>query len=154
WLGIEALLGTTVAGWERLVTDAESAARERFLSARDAFDAVFDAVAVPDLAVVRALMEGSFGRPGAARQQAIERVVTLYRDAFSRTSATPRQMDSAIGQLAFFASMLGTLAASRSRNAVAPTIAALEEIRSRVVGPPDPSAASDATLDAPPRRAR
>lgn len=152
WLGIAALLGEAVPGAAGLVSEAESAARERFVSARDPFDAVFDAVAVPDLAVVKALADGSFARTGAARQQAIGRIIALYQDAFSRTFATPRQMDSAVKQLSFFSSMLDKLNSGRAREVLATTIDALDEIRSRVVGPADaPQAAEvqDAQAAAP-----
>lgn len=128
WLGLAAALGAPVRETVSLVAEAEATAAARFGHARDPFDAVFDAVAIPDLAVVRALATGSLTADGAE----VDRIVALYQDVFRRVSASARQIESAIGQLQ---SLAGILDGRADGEAAA---LALRRIRARLTGQPDP----------------
>ncbi len=134
WMGIQALLGQVPDDAHDALAVAEAAARERFETARDPFDAVFDAVAVADIALVTALIDGTLMNAGAERDAAIQRLVALYQEAFRRTYATPRQITSASGQLEFLAAMYRRLATPETAEAYEQASLALEDVHRRVTG--------------------
>ena len=129
WLGLAAAQGESLPNADDLLEQAEVAARKRFEQVRDPVDAVFDAVALPDIAVVRALFTGTLDTAGETRDCEIGRIVDLYRDAFDRTGATPRQRDSALAQLTLLSQLLGGESERR-------TLAreALDEIHRHLIG--------------------
>jgi hypothetical protein len=132
WLALAAVLGKTPPDAESLLTLAEANARESFVRNRDPIDAVFDAVATADIAVVRALLRGTFGRKGAAREHEIDRIVSLYTDAFRRAQATTRQKDSATGQLQSLEGFLEKLGDKPPTPSSTLTQSALAAIRNKV----------------------
>jgi hypothetical protein len=134
WLALTAVLGTPPAEAESLLTAAEANARESFVQNRDPMDAVFDAVAPADIAVVRALLRGTFGKDTSARRDEIARIVGLYAEAFHRAQATRRQRDSATGQLESLAGFVKKLAGTAATRKSRLTQAALTEIQGKFRG--------------------
>ena len=91
WIALKVVLGEPPAGALSLLDRSEVSARERFARSRDTMDAIFDAVAPADVAVVRALMNSTLAGAGDDRHKEIERIAGLYRDVFQRVQATNRQ---------------------------------------------------------------
>jgi tetratricopeptide (TPR) repeat protein len=114
-----------------LLSQSESRACERFAQSRDAVDAIFDAVAPADVAVVRAIINDTFATNGAARNAALDHIVDLYRRVFHRVQPTRRQQQSAMGQLDTLANLIGMLRGNTLTKDVL-TRDALAEIRRRV----------------------
>jgi hypothetical protein len=109
WLALKAVLGGLPDNPLALLDKSESNARDRFTRSRDTADAVFDAVAPADIAVVRALVANAFATANDDRNKELDRVVAMYREAFQRVRATTRQKASAAGQLVMLANLMRTL---------------------------------------------
>jgi triacylglycerol esterase/lipase EstA (alpha/beta hydrolase family)/tetratricopeptide (TPR) repeat protein len=109
WLALKAVLGGPPDNALALLDKSEANARDRFTRSRDTADAVFDAVAPADIAVVRALVTNAFATANDDRNKEIDRVVAMYREAFQRVQATTRQKASAAGQLMMLANLMRTL---------------------------------------------
>jgi len=131
WIALATVLDANVPKVDHLLEQAEASAKERFATARDHFDAAFDAVAIPDIALVRALRAGTLGTDGPARRKAIDDIVTAYREVFERTYATPRQIEAATSQLTSIADALDGLPGEMSA-ATRLVVTALDEIRQKV----------------------
>ncbi|MEO8071162.1 MAG: tetratricopeptide repeat-containing protein, partial [Acidobacteriota bacterium] len=132
WLALTTVLGTPPAEVLSLLNEAERSARESFVQNRDPGDAVFDAIAPADIAVVRALATGAFGQAGKARTAEIDRIVALYKDAFRRARATRRQQESAVAQLESLEGFFRKLAGAKKRAASTSSAAALAAIRAKL----------------------
>ena len=119
WLTIEALLGTAKVPYESWLSKAEILARQRFQTTRN----VWDLFAVADIEVLRAIRNKNLPEQRA-------RLVDTYRKVFAESAATPRQQDSARGQLDFMIAMLQKLfCSSDQKKAVDPISDALKDIR-------------------------
>jgi tetratricopeptide (TPR) repeat protein len=129
WLALMAVLGGLPNKALALLDKSESNARDRFTRSRDTADAVFDAVAPADIAVVRALVTNAFANANDERNREIDRVVAMYREAFQRVQTTTRQKGSAVGQLMMLANLMRTLRPDDSL-----TAKALTTIHSRAGG--------------------
>jgi tetratricopeptide (TPR) repeat protein len=133
WLALKVVLGAPPHDALTLLEKSETSARERFARSRDTIDAVFDAVASADAAVVRALVTSTFATAGDERNKAIDRIVASYRDLFRRVQATRGQKGSAMGQLETLESLMRKLSAGAAPEPDNITADALATIRSRVV---------------------
>jgi len=122
WLTIEALLGTAKVPYESWLSKAEVLARQRFQTTRN----VWDLFAVADIEVLRAIRNKNLPEQRA-------RLVDTYRKVFAESAATPRQQDSARGQLDFMIAMLQKLfRSSDQKKAVDPISDALKDIRNHL----------------------
>ena len=122
WLTIEALLGTAKVPYESWLSKAEILARQRFQTTRN----VWDLFAVADIEVLRAIRNKNLPEQRA-------RLVDTYRKVFAESAATPRQQDSARGQLDFMIAMLQKLfRSSDQKKAVDPISDALKDIRNHL----------------------
>ena len=97
-LVIEALLGKVDFTNESLLSTCESLAQQRFHETRSAWDAV----TIADVALIRAFLHQSL-------LQEQDNLVQTYRSAFTESSATPREQDSALKQMKFVRDILGKL---------------------------------------------
>ncbi len=146
WLALAAVLGREVPDGDALLHKAETSARERFSGARDYFDAPFDAVAIADVALVRALRDRAFAADTTERAALIDRIVTTYREVFERTFATPRQIDAATSQLSTIGELLQAVAPQPTPPDTALVVDALSRIRQRVRAEADERDAHGATV--------
>ena len=143
---VEALLGGKERlGSESLLSKCESLAQQRFHSTRN----VWDAFAIPDIALIRAFVHHSL-------PQEQGNLVEKYRSAFAESSATPQQQDSALTQMKFVRDILNTLPYS-DRETIAATMKSLDYIqnelkpRDRTVEPPAGEAKQKARLPRSPK---
>jgi CHAT domain-containing protein len=151
WLSASTLLGTAPPDTEILLARCESAARERFATSRK----FFDAVAIQDAALLRALGSGALaGGESAARET--ERLVREYLSTFRITQASAREIDSVATQIRILATLLEKLRTDVAAKATAKT---LREISLAIAGEaksPRSSAPSEGGTAGPmqPARAR
>ena len=97
-LVIEAFLGKKNSGNESSLSTCESLAKERFQKKPSAWDAV----TIADVALIRAFLNRSL-------PQERDNLVRTYRSAFTESSATSREQDSALAQMKFARNILGKL---------------------------------------------
>jgi hypothetical protein len=97
-LVIESLLGKKDSGSESSLSTCESLAKERFQKKPSAWDAV----TIADVAFIRAFLHRSL-------TQEQDKLVRTYRSAFTESSATSREQDSALTQMKFARNILGKL---------------------------------------------
>jgi tetratricopeptide (TPR) repeat protein len=118
---VEALLGGKERlGSESLLSKCESLAQQRFHATRS----VWDAFAIPDIALIRAFLDHSL-------PQEKDNLVEKYRSAFTESSATHRQQDSALTQMKFVRDILSKLSYS-DQETVASTIKSLDYIQNQL----------------------
>jgi hypothetical protein len=108
-----AIVGRIPVEWDALLTKSALNARERFLRDRGTKDAVFHAVAEPDIAVVRALVDRTLATAGAPRRTAISEIINQYRRTFDAVGATPRQVDSVVRQIETLAGLIGKIGGAK-----------------------------------------
>ena len=104
WLSAAALLGTPVSDAETLLARSEAAASERFAATRR----FFEAVTIPDAALVRALGTGALAR-GTESGREVERLARLYQDTITQTLPSNREIDSALAQIEIMAALVEKL---------------------------------------------
>ncbi|HSL03720.1 MAG TPA: CHAT domain-containing protein [Nitrospiraceae bacterium] len=118
---VEALLGgKEYLGSESSLSKCESLAQQRFYATRS----VGDALAIPDIALIRAFLHHSL-----PQEQGI--LVEKYRSAFTEASATQEQQDSALTQMKFVRDILNTLPYF-DEETVATTIQSLDYIHKQL----------------------
>ena len=100
WLSASALLGTMPSDAEDLLKSSEAAARKRF-GANQKF---FDAVAIPDVALIRALSRGVLARVPDSLDT-IDRLCGLYRETFRVALPSAREKDSVLNHIERTASL-------------------------------------------------
>ncbi len=144
WIMIDTLLGRPVLDSDTLLTRVEAAARERFARSKD----FFDAAAVGDAALTRALRVKSLAAGADSAVPEADRIAALYEQAIRLASATPRQIDSTTKQIELLERMIGLLAPDDAGRRTQTMLAAIrarmggETIRS---GGAEPRSASPAT---------
>ncbi len=120
-LVVEALLGGKERlGSESLLSKCESLAQQRFHATRS----VWDAFAIPDIALIRAFVHHSL-------PQEKDNLIEKYRSAFTESSATQREQDSALTQMKFVRDILSKLSYS-DQELVASTIESLDYIQKQL----------------------
>lgn len=92
WIVLETLLGNTLPDAESWLARCEAAAVERYAASRK----LWDAVASPDAEFARSLLRG------ALKADAVDTIVTGYREVFVTAQATPREQDSVVGSWSLF----------------------------------------------------
>jgi hypothetical protein len=134
WLSAAALLGTPVSDAETLFARSEAAAGERFAISRK----FFEAVAIPDAALVRALGSGALAR-GAESAREVERLARLYQDTITQTLPSNREIESALAQIEIMETLVEKLG-GRDGTAQS-TASALRMLRQTIAGEPQASSA-------------
>jgi CHAT domain-containing protein len=119
-LVVEALLGQEDIGSESSLSTCETLAQQRFRETRSAWDAV----TIADVALIRAFLHRSL-------PQERDNLVEKYRFAFTESSATPREQDSALTQMKFARNILGKLSYS-NREIVSSAIESLGYIQKQL----------------------
>jgi hypothetical protein len=119
-LVVEALLGKEGLGSESSLSTCESMAQQRFHETRSAWDAV----TIADVALIRAFLHQSL-------PQERDNLAERYRSAFTESSATQREQDSALTQMKFARNILGKLSYS-DRETVASAIESLDYIQTQL----------------------
>ena len=143
WLSAAALLGTPVSDAETLFARSEAAAGERFAISRK----FFEAVAIPDAALVRALGSGALAR-GAESAREVERLARLYQDTITQTLPSNREIESALAQIEIMETLVEKLG-GRDGTAES-TASALRMLRQTITGEPQASSAKgERTRQAP-----
>ncbi|HSF48084.1 MAG TPA: tetratricopeptide repeat-containing protein, partial [Burkholderiales bacterium] len=127
WLSAAALLGAPVSDAETLLARSEAAAAERFAASRR----FFEAVAIPDAALVRTLGAGVLAQ-GAKSYREVERLARLYQDTITQTSPSNREIDSALAQIEIMAALVEKLGGKDG--AAASTASALRMLRQTITG--------------------
>jgi CHAT domain-containing protein/pimeloyl-ACP methyl ester carboxylesterase len=127
WLSAAALLGAPVSDVETLLARSEAAAAERFAASRK----FFEAVAIPDAALVRTLGAGVLAQ-GAKSYREVERLARLYQDTITQTSPSNREIDSALAQIEIMAALVEKL--GEKDGAAASTARALRMLRQTITG--------------------
>jgi tetratricopeptide (TPR) repeat protein len=127
WLSAAALLGTPVGDAETLLARSEAAATERFAASRN----FFEAVAIPDVALVRALCTGALARP-EERGRDIERLARLYQETIKQTLPSSREINSALGQIEIIAVLVEKL--DGQNEAAKSTASALRALGQAITG--------------------
>ena len=128
WLALDTVLGVSQPELDTLLARVEGAARERYARSKD----FFDAVALAEANLVRALGTGALFGEAARVAAEVDRVASLYTQAIRVAQATARQVDSATTQITTLARMLRALSV---RDAAAEqAAAALLALRSRISG--------------------
>ena len=89
-LVVEALLGKEGIGNDSVLSKCESLAQQRFYATHSAWDAV----AIPDVALIRAFLNGSLTHDQ-------DNLIEKYRSAFAESEATDQEQDSALAQMKF-----------------------------------------------------
>lgn len=97
-LVVEALLGKEDPAHESSLSTCESLAQQRFNETRSAWDAI----TIAEVASIRAFLHQSL-------PQERDNLVKTYRSAFTESSATQRELDSALTQMKFVRNILGKL---------------------------------------------
>ncbi len=100
WITCEALLGGRAAAADVWLARAEARAGERFAVSRSFWDAVGQA----DVAVLRALLDGTLAAPGT-----VDSLVQGYEAIRHRSPPSLREMDSTLSQLKAMADLLRKL---------------------------------------------
>lgn len=129
WLSAAALLGTPVSDAAPLLARSETAASERFASSRK----FFDAIAIPDAALVRTLYTGALAH-GAESTREVERLARLYQDTIAQTLPSPREVDSALAQIEIIAALVEKL--DGNSTVAEATASALRMLRRAITGEP------------------
>jgi CHAT domain-containing protein/pimeloyl-ACP methyl ester carboxylesterase len=135
WLSAAALLGTPVSDAETLLARSEAAASERFTASRK----FFEAVTIPDAALVRALGTGALAR-GAESSREVERLARLYQDTITQTLPSNREIDSALAQIEIMAALVEKLGGNSA--AAESTASALRMLRQTITGEAQASSAN------------
>jgi hypothetical protein len=104
WLSAAALLGTPVSDAATLLAHSEMAASERFAASRN----FFDAIALPDAALVRALYTGALAHSMESTRE-VERLARLYQDTIAQALPSHHQIDSALAQIEIMAALVKKL---------------------------------------------
>ena len=113
---IEVLLGKEDAHRDSALSRCEALAQARFKDARS----IWDAITIADVALIRAIMDQSL-------LQEMNQIVEKYRTAFTESSATQREQDSALTQMKFISVMLKQLPYS-DRDVVSSATESLDQI--------------------------
>ena len=117
---VEALLGKEDLGRDVSLTACESLAQRRFNETRSAWDVV----TIVEVALIRAFLQQSL-------PQERDNLAEQYRSAFTESSATQREQDSALTQMKFARNILGKLSYS-DRKTVASAIESLDYIQKQL----------------------
>lgn len=127
WLTISTILGAAPSDTETLLARCEAAARERFATGRN----FFEAVAIPDAALLRALGSGVLATP-LESAVTVDRLARLYLDTFRMASPSTRELDSALKHMEITASLVEKLGAKDP--AGKSTGSVLRDLRAAVAG--------------------
>jgi CHAT domain-containing protein/pimeloyl-ACP methyl ester carboxylesterase len=136
WLSAAALLGAPVSDAETLLARSEAAASERFAASRN----FFEAVSIPDAALIRALGSGALAR-GTESGREVERLARLYQDTITQTLPSNREIDSALAQIEIMAALVEKL--GDKDGAAAATASALRALRQTITGAPQAATAKN-----------
>jgi pimeloyl-ACP methyl ester carboxylesterase len=137
WLTVAAVLGNVppdAPGW---LARARAAAKERYAESRS----IWDAVTLPDAALVEHLLDGALDAESG------DGLVAKYRATFEETRATARERDSVLGQLDFIATM------APAGGIPAASVKQVQRIREELAEPVA-GATADAAPEQTPRKAR
>lgn len=94
------------AGADALIERCEAAARERYATTRD----FFDAAGIADGALLRALRKGVLRQQGGAADAEVKSLVGTYQEVFKRAQPNARQIDSVVKQIDRLGALLKVLA--------------------------------------------
>jgi CHAT domain-containing protein/pimeloyl-ACP methyl ester carboxylesterase len=128
WVALATVLDAEVPDVDALLERCEATATEQFLIDRK----FFPAIAIAEVALLRALRNGRLGKEGQAGDDELARLKDLYQETIRKAAPTARELTSVGKQITVTGRSLEKLSPNRATTKA--TVARLAELRRSIAG--------------------